>query len=31
MIVVLQAAVFTDRRLRLGYRSSGQREPARHA
>ncbi len=24
---VLQAAVFTDRRLRLGYRSSGQREP----
>jgi predicted DNA-binding transcriptional regulator YafY len=24
---VLQAAVFTDRRLRLGYRSSGRREP----
>ena len=26
-LAVLQAAVFTDRRLRLGYRSSGQREP----
>lgn len=25
---VLQAAVYTDRRLRLGYRSSGQREPS---
>ena len=25
---VLQAAVFTDRRLRLRYRSSGQREPS---
>ena len=28
MLGVLQAAVFTDRRLRLRYRSSGQREPS---